>query len=55
MTRWPGYGTLAVIRELRMITTNARKVHHAPNSLEEVQRRVDGLRHHDPLLGWNIL
>ncbi|MEV5645045.1 aminoglycoside phosphotransferase family protein [Streptomyces flaveolus] len=55
VTRWPGYDTLAAIRELRMITTNARKVHHAPSSLEEVQRRVDGLRRHDQSLRWNIL
>ncbi|MFJ2419211.1 phosphotransferase [Streptomyces brevispora] len=55
VTRWPGYSTLASIRELRMITTNARKVHHAPNSMQEVQRRVDGLRRKDLLLGWNIL
>ncbi|MFF8992519.1 phosphotransferase [Streptomyces sp. NPDC014983] len=55
VTRWSGYETLAAIRELRMITTNARKVHHAPSSLEEVQRRVDGLRRHDQSLPWNIL
>ncbi len=55
VTRWSGYGTLASIRELRMITTNARKVHHAPSSLEEVQQRVDGLRRHDQSLRWNIL
>jgi hypothetical protein len=55
VTRWPGYQTLAAIRELRMITTNARKVHHAPSSLQEVVRRVDGLRRHDRLLQWNIL
>ncbi|MFE3629450.1 hypothetical protein [Streptomyces goshikiensis] len=55
MTRWSGYRTLAAIRELRMITTNARKVHHAPDSLGEVQRRVEGLRQRDHLAGWNIL
>jgi hypothetical protein len=55
VTHWPGYGTLAAIRELRMITTNARKVQHAPRSLEEVRRRVDGLRRRDQFLGWNIL
>ncbi|WP_327740513.1 phosphotransferase (plasmid) [Streptomyces nojiriensis] len=55
VTRWPGYPTLAAIRELRMITTNARKVHHAPDSLEEVQRRVNGLRLQDQRLEWNIL
>ncbi|MFF9340633.1 MULTISPECIES: phosphotransferase [unclassified Streptomyces] len=55
VTRWPGRPTLAAIRELRMITTNARKVHHAPAGLEEVQRRVAGLRSEDPFLRWNIL
>jgi hypothetical protein len=55
LTNWPGYQTLAAIRELRMITTNARKVRHAPSSLHEVMRRVDGLRHHDKFLRWNIL
>jgi hypothetical protein len=55
VTRWPGYRTLAAIRELRMITTNARKVHHAPSSLREVERRVNGLQGQDPALQWNIL
>ncbi|OEJ22929.1 aminoglycoside phosphotransferase [Streptomyces agglomeratus] len=55
VTRWPGYRTLAAIRELRMITTNARKVHHAPSSLQEVERRVNGLRRQDSALQWNIL
>ncbi|CAM5607346.1 phosphotransferase family protein [Streptomyces diastaticus] len=55
VTRLPDYRTLAAIRELRMITTNARKVRHAPGSLIEVQRRVEGLRRNDQLLEWNIL
>jgi aminoglycoside phosphotransferase (APT) family kinase protein len=55
VTRWSGYKTLAAVRELRMITTNARKVHHAPGSLKEVERRVDGLRRPDHLLQWKIL
>ncbi|MEU0403313.1 aminoglycoside phosphotransferase family protein [Streptomyces sp. NPDC006197] len=55
VARWSGYPTLAAIRELRMITTNARKVHHAPASLKEIERRVDGLRRRDPVLQWNIL
>lgn len=56
VTLLPGYRTLAAIRELRMITTNARKVHtHAPDSLHEVIQRVDGLRQQDPSLRWNIL
>ncbi|MFE3863644.1 phosphotransferase family protein [Streptomyces goshikiensis] len=55
VTRWSGYQTLAAIRELRMITTNARKVSDAPTSLQEVERRVEGLRCHDRALRWNIL
>jgi len=55
VTRWPGYPTLVSIRELRMITTNARKVHHAPASLAEVRRRVEGLRRRDRGMQWNIL
>ena len=54
ITRWPGYPTLAAIRELRMITTNARKVPSAPHTYDEVRRRIDGLQQ-DPHLRWNIL
>ncbi|MFE1895073.1 phosphotransferase family protein [Streptomyces yangpuensis] len=50
-----GYPVLRDIRELRMVTTNARKVRHAPESLSEIQRRVDGLRRRDGQLRWNIL
>ncbi|MFG2116696.1 phosphotransferase family protein [Streptomyces sp. NPDC048718] len=49
------YAVLRDIRELRMIATNARKVRHAPDSLREIQRRVDGLRKRDGQLLWNIL
>ncbi|MEU8617317.1 phosphotransferase [Streptomyces sp. NPDC048623] len=49
------YPVLRDIRELRMITTNARKVRHAPDSLSEIQRRVEGLRERDKQLTWNIL
>ncbi|WP_125264503.1 phosphotransferase [Streptomyces alboflavus] len=52
---WPGYTTLRDIRELRMITTNARKVHHAPGSVSEVQRRIEGLQSEDAALRWHIL
>ncbi|MGW3166356.1 phosphotransferase family protein [Streptomyces sp. NPDC001142] len=55
ITQCAGYPTLRGIRELRMITTNARKVHHAPRSLAEVRRRVEGLRSQDGQLPWNIL
>ncbi|MET9840020.1 phosphotransferase [Streptomyces virginiae] len=55
VTRSAGYSVLRDIRELRMITTNARKVRHAPETLSEIQRRVDGLRTRDAQLTWNIL
>ncbi|MEV7208305.1 MULTISPECIES: phosphotransferase [unclassified Streptomyces] len=55
VTAWPGYPVLAGLRELRMITTNARKVHHAPASLAEVHRRVEALRKGDRAFRWNIL
>ncbi|WP_326581669.1 phosphotransferase (plasmid) [Actinacidiphila glaucinigra] len=55
VTRWSGFRTLTAIRELRMITTNARKVHHNPSSLQEVQRRVEGLHRQDSQAQWNIL
>ncbi|MFG3429458.1 phosphotransferase family protein [Streptomyces californicus] len=55
ITLEPGYKTLAAIRELRMVTTNARKIHHAPATITEVQRRVQGLRDNDTDLRWHIL
>ncbi|MFD7552207.1 phosphotransferase family protein [Streptomyces sp. NPDC059816] len=55
ITTWPGYETLRDIRELRMITTNARKAAHTPGTISEVQRRIKGLREDDPGLLWNIL
>ncbi|MER5972321.1 phosphotransferase [Streptomyces sp. NPDC002055] len=55
VTSWPGYRTLAAIRELRMITTNARKIRHAPHSLREIEQRVHGLMSQDAFLQWNIL
>ncbi|GGP78700.1 MULTISPECIES: phosphotransferase family protein [Streptomyces] len=55
ITRWSGYPTLAAIRELRMITTNARKVPQAPSSQREVERRIAALQSHDRQLRWNIL
>jgi hypothetical protein len=55
IVRWPGHHTLRDIRELRMITTNARKTAHSPGSLSEVERRIEGLRHEDSQLLWRIL
>ncbi|MEW1629776.1 aminoglycoside phosphotransferase family protein [Streptomyces sp. NPDC089173] len=55
ITLEPGYKTLAAIRELRMVTTNARKIRHAPETVTEVRRRVQGLRDNDTDLRWHIL
>ncbi|AWZ03541.1 MULTISPECIES: phosphotransferase [unclassified Streptomyces] len=55
VTRWPGYETLRDLRELRMITTNARKARHTPGSIHEVERRVQGLRRAEAGLPWRIL
>ncbi|WP_282697625.1 phosphotransferase [Streptomyces sp. CC208A] len=55
ITKTTGYPVLRDIRELRMISTNARKVRHAPRTLSEIQRRIDGLRRRDGQLSWSIL
>ncbi|MFF4410164.1 phosphotransferase [Streptomyces sp. NPDC001404] len=55
ISQWPGYRVLRDLRELRMITTNARKVAHAPGTLAEVERRIAGLRDEDAELSWSIL
>ncbi|MGW5927184.1 phosphotransferase family protein [Streptomyces anulatus] len=55
ITLEPAYKTLAAIRELRMVTTNARKAHHAVGTIAEVRRRVEGLRGNDAELPWHIL
>ncbi|WP_129843005.1 aminoglycoside phosphotransferase family protein [Streptomyces sp. RFCAC02] len=52
---WPGYRTLREIRELRMITTNARKVPQAPATLPEIERRIAGLRAGHLGARWQIL
>ncbi|MFI1226232.1 MULTISPECIES: phosphotransferase family protein [unclassified Streptomyces] len=55
ITLEPAYKTLAAIRELRMVTTNARKAHHAPGTIAEVERRVAGLRDNATDSRWHIL
>ncbi|WP_030544931.1 aminoglycoside phosphotransferase family protein [Streptomyces albus] len=55
VTTWEGYPTLRDLRELRMITTNARKISHAPESRAEVIRRIEGLIEENTGLRWNIL
>ena len=52
---WPGYRTLCDLRELRMITTNARKSAHEPDKMEELRRRIEGLRQGDHTLPWKIM
>jgi hypothetical protein len=55
VTESQGYATLRDLRELRMITTNARKTAHTPGSLTEVERRIEGLCHEESHLPWHIL
>lgn len=51
---WKGYSVLRDLRELRMITTNARKAQPGP-TLDEVKRRIQGLNHGDEHQRWSIL
>ncbi|WFB07906.1 aminoglycoside phosphotransferase family protein [Streptomyces sp. LX-29] len=55
VTQWSGYQVLRDLRELRMITTNARKATHTLGTLAEVERRIAGLRSEDAELRWHIL
>jgi hypothetical protein len=55
VTAWDGYPVLRDLRELRMITTNARKALQAPETLHEVTGRIDGLAQEDTTLEWHIL
>ncbi|MFB7669511.1 phosphotransferase family protein [Kitasatospora sp. NPDC056138] len=55
VTSWDGYDVLRDLRELRMITTNAKRASAGTPALAEVARRVEGLRHGDHDLRWNIL
>jgi hypothetical protein len=52
---WTGYRTLCDLRELRMITTNARKSAREPDKMRELVRRIEGLRQGDPAQRWNIM
>ncbi|MFF7938796.1 phosphotransferase family protein [Nocardia gamkensis] len=51
---WAGYEWLRDLRELRMITTNARKCGPGSATAAEVLRRVEALRDDAPIT-WNIL
>lgn len=47
VTRWDGHPVLRDPRELRLITTNARKATYTPETLPEVLRRIKVLRRSD--------
>ncbi|MFE7797204.1 phosphotransferase family protein [Nocardia sp. NPDC057440] len=51
---WPGYAWLRDLRELRMITTNARKSAPGSTTAAEVLRRIEALRADAPTT-WRIL
>ncbi|WP_433549201.1 phosphotransferase family protein [Streptomyces sp. CA-294286] len=55
VTRWSGYPVLRDLRELRMITTNARKATHEPAKAAEVRRRISVLREQRLTARWHIL
>ncbi|MFJ8477038.1 phosphotransferase family protein [Kitasatospora sp. NPDC094011] len=55
VTSWEGFPVLSGLRELRMITTNAKRASVGSPTLEEVRRRVQGLRSGRDELSWNIL
>ncbi|MDG4856789.1 aminoglycoside phosphotransferase family protein [Streptomyces sp. T-3] len=55
VARWSGYPVLRDLRELRMITTNARKATHNPHTLPEVLRRISALRQANREHRWCIL
>lgn len=52
---WPGYQTLAAVRELRMITTNAWKSAPGSPAATEVLGRVTALREGDRERRWTLL
>ena len=55
VTAWPGYPILRDLRELRMITTNAKKAPLAPATMPELLHRIDGFRQLDQRVRWHIL
>ena len=52
---WSGYPVLRDLRELRMISTNARKSLPASRGAEEVRRRILQLSRDEPEARWSIL
>ncbi|GAA2822915.1 phosphotransferase [Kitasatospora sp. CM 4170] len=55
VVEWRGYEVLRDLRELRMITTNAKRAAPGSATLAEVVRRIAGLRAGDDEQRWNIL
>jgi aminoglycoside phosphotransferase (APT) family kinase protein len=53
--RWSGFAVLRDVRELRMITTNARKASAGSPGATEVHRRIEQARHEDSEALWSIL
>ncbi|HUZ53030.1 MAG TPA: aminoglycoside phosphotransferase family protein [Streptosporangiaceae bacterium] len=52
---WDGYAVLRGLRELRMITTNARKSPASSPAADEVRKRVAQLSRDEPDARWSIL
>jgi hypothetical protein len=50
-----GYAAIRDLRELRMITTNARKAHRGSPAAREVERRIEQVRAGDLSGSWQIL
>ncbi|WP_354637419.1 phosphotransferase [Kitasatospora camelliae] len=55
ITTWDGYAPLAALRELRMITTNAKRAAHGTDTLLEIRHRIAGLHAGDHRQRWHIL
>ncbi|MGW4890648.1 phosphotransferase family protein [Kitasatospora sp. NPDC004240] len=55
ITDWPGYPVLAALRELRMITTNAKRALPGSTTLDEVRRRISQVARGDTKQLWSIL
>ncbi|MFD8316271.1 phosphotransferase family protein [Kitasatospora purpeofusca] len=55
ITEWSGYPVLAALRELRMITTNAKRAVPGSVTHQEVQRRISQIASGDTERRWSIL
>ncbi|MGF1424932.1 aminoglycoside phosphotransferase family protein [Kitasatospora sp. LaBMicrA B282] len=55
VTAWDGYPVLRDLRELRMITTNAKRAAPGSRTWAEVRGRIAGLRTEDHTQRWRIL